>query len=250
MFYCNDYAVCEGICRPGTVVATQCGGLSFQELMMWRSNIQFGYCFLRYLAFLVGALALSGCASTISARVTSYEQWPADAAGSSYRIVASPEQRNSLEFQSFSDMVRAAIGPTGLVEAVPSDSARFDVLIEYGSPAERRYVQRYNDPYMDGWGFSPFFGGLYGGHGGWGWGSGIYMGPSAVTVPVEVYKNTLMITIKDNHNNGMEVYRSSAVNISEGDNLATVMPYLAQAVFDGFPGNNGQVREVRYDRNH
>lgn len=217
---------------------------------MWRSISQYGYCALRYLALLVGVLALSSCASTISARVTSYQKWPADAAGSSYRIVATQEQRDSLEFQSFSDMVRAAIGPTGLVEAASGDNARFDVLIDYGSPAERRYVQRHRDPYMDGWGFNPFFGGLYGGYGGWGWGSGIYMGPSTVTVPVEIYKNTLMITIKDNHNNGMEVYRSSAVNISDGDNLAAVMPYLAQAVFDDFPGNNGQVREVRYDRRH
>lgn len=215
---------------------------------MLRSIYQYSYCALRSLAVFIGVFALASCASSISARVTSYEQWPADAAGSSYRIVVSPEQSNNLEFQSFADMVRAAIGPTGLVEAVSTDNARFDVLIDYGSPAERRYVQRYNDPYMDGWGFNPFFGGLYGGHGGWGWGSGIYMGRSTVTVPVEIYKNTLTITITDNHNNGTEVYRSSAVNISDGENLAAVMPYLAQAVFDGFPGNNGQVREVRYDR--
>jgi len=26
------------------------------------------------------------------------------------------------------------------------------------------------------------------------------------------------------------------------------MPYLMQALFDNFPGNNGQVREVRYRR--
>src|SRR5699024_4135389 len=109
-------------------------------------------------------------------------------------------------------------------------------------------VQRYRDPYMDGWGFSPFFGGVYGGRGGWGWGSGIYMAPSVVNVPIEVYRNTLTITIKDNENHGMEVYRSSAVNVSDTDKLAATMPYLSQAVFDGFPGNNGQVREVRYER--
>lgn len=215
---------------------------------MWRSITGVCYRVFGYTAFLLAVFVLSGCASTIDARVTSYQQWPSDTAGATYRIVSAQEQTSNLEFEAFADMVRAAIGPTGLVEAASSDSARFDVLIDYGSPVDRRYVQRYHDPYMDGWGFNPFFGGIYGGHGGWGWGSGIYMGPSTVTVPVEVYKNTLTVAIKDNNDSGKEVYRSTAVNISDSDNLAAVMPYLARAVFDGFPGNNGQTREVRYDR--
>lgn len=217
---------------------------------MWRSAYQCSGHVLRCLALFVMAFVLTGCASTISARVTSYEEWPGDAVGSTYHIVSTAGQDNNLEFQSFADMVRAAIGPTGLVEAASPEAARFDIVMDYGSQAEKRWVQRYHDPYyMDGWGFNPFFGGIYGGHG-WGWGSGIYMGPSTVNVPVEVYKNTLTIIIQDKHNNGREVYRSTALNISDGHNLALVMPYLAQAVFDGFPGNNGQVREVRYDRRH
>src|SRR5690625_1370802 len=217
---------------------------------MWRSIFPYGYFALKYLTALMGILVLASCASTIAARVTSYQHWPADAVGARYHIVATPEQRSSLEFQSFSDMVRAAIGPTGLVEATTPEDARFDVVIEYSSQPERRYAQRYRDPYMDGWGFSPFYGGLYGRHGSWGWGSGLYMGSPTVTVPVNVYKNSLTIAIKDKRSYGVEVYRSSGVNISDEDNLAAVMSYLAQAVFDNFPGNNGQVREVRYDRRH
>lgn len=217
---------------------------------MWRSGYQYSFRILRNLALFVCIFALGGCASTIAARVTSYQHWPDDAVGATYRIASTPQQDNNLEFQSFADMIRAAIGPIGLVEAGAAETARFDVEIDYGSPVEKRWVQRYRDPYWDGWGFNPFFSGIYGGYGGWGWGSGIYMGPSTVNVPVEIYKNTLTVTIRDNQNGGHEVYRSSAVNISEGDNLAVVMPYLAQAVFDGFPGNNGQVREVRYDRRH
>lgn len=215
---------------------------------MWQPVCTFSNRVLRCIAVLVASTILAGCASSISARVSSYQQWPGDATGASYRIVATPQQQGSLEFQSFADMVRAAMGPTGLVEAAAGQAERFDVMLDYGNPVDRRWVQRYQDPYMDGWGFSPFFGGVYGGRGGWGWGSGIYMGPSVVNVPVDVYKNTLTITIKDKKNSNMEVYRSSAVSLSEADNLAAVMPYLAQAVFDQFPGNNGQVREVRYNR--
>src|SRR3546814_13672708 len=63
------------------------------------------------------------------------------------------------------------------------------------------------DPYLnDGW-FGPAFGGSYGGFGGWG--GGVYMSPSVSNVPVNVYKNTLTISIKDNRNNEHEVYRRS-----------------------------------------
>lgn len=191
-------------------------------------------------------VGLTACASTISARVTSYQQWPADAAGATYHIAAPSGQDSTLEFQAFADMLRASIGPTGLVEASDKQSARFIVHIDYGSARTQSWEQRYNDPFMDGWAFNPFFGGLYGP--GWGWHSGVMFGPSVVNVPVQVHKNSLTVSINDEANEGRQVYKSTAVNISDADNLPSVMPYLAQAVFDGFPGNNGQVREVNYDR--
>lgn len=199
----------------------------------------------RGLAILACAALFAGCASTLSARVTSYQQWPADAQGASYRIVPDARQTNNLEFQTIADMIRASIGPTGLVEAQAGRAPRFDLHIEYDNPISQTWVQRYND-YYDGWGFGPAFGGYYGGWGGWG--GGIFMRPAIVNELVDVYKNTLTVIIKDNQNHGAEVYRASAVNISSGENLLQVMPYLAQAVFDHFPGNNGTVREVKYDR--
>ena len=191
-------------------------------------------------------LLMTGCASTLSARVTSFQQWPGNATGDTYRIVRTAAQENNLEFQAVADMVRANIGPTGLVES-QSSKARFDLHISYENPVTKAWVQRYNDPYLnDGW-MGPAFGGYYGGFRGWGFG-GIYMAPSVSSFPVDVYNNTLTITINDNQANNIEVYRSSAVNLSSNNNLLQVMPYLAQAVFDRFPGNNGQVREVEYER--
>lgn len=196
----------------------------------------------------VGLLALAGCASTLDAQVTSYQQWPVDAAGARYQIVPMAEQQNNLQFQFYADMIRANIGPTGLVEAQASEDARFELILNYSNPITKGWSQSYNDGYIGGgWGFNPFFGIYQGGYGG-GWGSGISMGPSSVSVPVDIYKNTLSIIIKDKQQKGAEVYRSSAVNVSSSNSLADVMPYLAQAVFDDFPGNNGQVREVRYPR--
>jgi len=200
---------------------------------------------LRGLAGLACASLLAGCASTLSARVTTFQQWPGDAQGATYRIVPPSGQGDALEVQAFSDMIRAAIGRTGLVEATQGVKPRFDVQYEYGSPVSQAWVQRYYDPYFDG-GFGLWGG--FGGYRGWGWGGGFYYTPPVVNVPVQVHKNTLTVTIKDNQRQGAQVYKSSAVNASSGDNLVEVMPYLARAVFDGFPGNNGQVREVNYER--
>ncbi len=191
------------------------------------------------------ALVLAGCASTLSARVTSYQQWPADAAGATDRIVPDKGQKNDLEYQAYVDMLVASIGPTGLVQARSEQAARFDVSFSYESEAAERWVQRSYDPYLnDGWGFSPFYG-YYGAHSHWG--GGVFYSPPVGNVRITVFKNTLAVSIKDNKNGGAEVYKSSAVNVSNSDNLAEVMPYLAQAVFDLFPGNNGQVRDVTYE---
>ena len=198
---------------------------------------------LRFLALAGLAVLLSGCASSLSARVTSFQQWPAQAQGETYRLVPGPEQdASSLEYQAFGDMLRAAIGPTGLVEAKAGEQARFDVGFHYENPVRQSWVRRYDDHFYPG--FSPFWG-SYGGY--YGWGGGVFYSPRVVTVPVDAYKNQLTVTINDNQQNGIQVYRSSAVNESLNDNLIAVMPYLTQAVFDNFPGNNGQVRTVRYE---
>lgn len=203
------------------------------------------------LAVAASLVFISGCASTLSARVTSFQQWPADAQGATYRVVPAAAQDNNLEFSAVADMVRASLGPVGLVDdqqvtsANAKSTARFDVHIEYSNPVVQTWVQRYPDPYLnDGWGFGPSFGFFNGGYRYWG--GGIYVSPPVENIPVAVYKNTLTVIINDNYNKKLEVYRSTAVQHSRQDNLLAVMPYLARAVFDGFPGNNGQVREVEY----
>lgn len=189
-----------------------------------------------------GLLLLGGCASTLSARVTTYQQWPIGVEGEYYRIVPGPAQSGNLQFGAYADMLRAAIGPTGLREAAGNAQPRFEVRFEYDNPVRQTWVQRYDDPFFyPGW---PAFGGYYG-H--WGWGGSVFYSPRVINVPVEVYRNTLTVTISDLTLQGNEVYRATAVHSSNSDNLDAVMPYLMQAIFDGFPGNNGQVREVRYE---
>lgn len=193
----------------------------------------------------IAVMALAGCASTLSARVTTYQHWPVGAQGEYYRIVPQPRQQGNLQFDAFSDMLRAAIGPTGLREVPAGATARFEVRLDYGSVTEQAWVRRYDDPFLNDGFMGPAFGGYYGG---WGrWGGSIFFSPASVAVPVTVYRNTLTVTIFDTNNPEREVYRATAVNRSEDEALDSVMPYLMRAIFDDFPGNNGQVREVEYE---
>lgn len=73
-------------------------------------------------------------------------------------------------------------------------------------------------------------------------------GPAWIDVPVGAYRNTLSLQIRDNNQEGMEVYRSSASIITAQENLVGAMPFLVTAIFDNFPGNNGDERVVSVPR--
>lgn len=189
----------------------------------------------------LGAMTLTGCAApTVSARVTSFQQWPAAVEGQTYQFVpADPSQINNLEYQSFQDMVRAGIGATGLVEARPGVKGRFEVSFRYGTTQTQVMVRRPYDPYFYGG-----YGGFYG-PGPWGMGAGFW-GPDWVDVPMVVQRNSLSLFIRDTQQGGAEVYRSTAFILSERDDLIRTMPYLVRAIFDNFPGNNGAEREIQF----
>lgn len=198
----------------------------------------------------ISAVVLAGCTSTVAARVTSFQQWPADVVGQSYQFVpARPEQINNLEYGAYQDMVRAAAGSTGLVEAGPNTPARFQLSFDYG--VEQTQVNRrqpYNPQFYGGFGSYGGYGGFgYGrGFGGpWGWGNA--WGPDWVDVPVVAYRQWLNLRINDKQKGNAEVYRSTASSLTDRPDLVQVMPYLVRSIFDNFPGNNGSERTIEYE---
>ncbi|MCX5592711.1 DUF4136 domain-containing protein [Alcaligenes endophyticus] len=194
---------------------------------------------------LVSLAFLTACAApSWSAKLTRFQQWPADTMGATYSIQANPTQANNLEYLAFADMIRASIGSTGLVEAQNLSAARFAVNFDYGATVEQRWVERYRDSVYGPWGWG---GGYYGMNDGWAGGL-FYSPPPVVNVPVQAYKNSLTVIIKDQTQEDKEVYRAQAVSYSESDNLTLQMPYLTRAVFDDFPGNNGQVIDITYQK--
>ncbi|AQS51054.1 hypothetical protein PAEH1_04760 [Paenalcaligenes hominis] len=187
-------------------------------------------------------LLLSGCASSWSAKVTTFQQWPTELYQARYQIVGSAEQKNSLEFQSVADSVRIAMGAAGLVEG--GDESRLAVELSYGNPVQQEWVERYNDPYDPFFYGGPFSTGIWAGFGSMHFRGMYYPTPQYVSVPVNVYNNTLSVVIKDRELGMKEVFKVTAINKSNDDNLVSVIPLLAKAAFTNFPGMNGKVQYV------
>ncbi|GAA5235782.1 DUF4136 domain-containing protein [Verticiella sediminum] len=211
-------------------------------------------------AVLLACAALAGCATTASpfaARVTAFQQWPADAVGQSYRFARQAEAAqgaDDLEYRSYEDIIRANLGGIGLVEAQPWDrQPRFTVSFRYGSEPFQTWaeVAAPPPPPMMGYGFYGRRGWGWGmgmgmPFGGWGWGYPGYSGYQAV--PVTAYRNILEVSIRDSQRGGAEVYQGRAVHEGRADALPQTMSYLAASIFSNFPQNNGETHTVRIPR--
>jgi hypothetical protein len=200
----------------------------------------------RLLGLALLALMLSGCASTMSSRVTTFQQWPVDAAGSRYVFERVGPQRDSLEQQQYEEEARAALGPTGLSEIRPGETARFGIAMEYGiSPISVSVQRPVTDPFYS----NPRPVAVVGRDGRvyYRW---VQPYPFAYTywenTTVPAFRNALKVEIRDRSQGNAKVYEATAVHVGSSENFPAVMPWLLRAVFDNFPNANGQVRDVTY----
>ncbi len=65
----------------------------------------------------LSALLLGGCATTIRSDVTTFHQWPAQIQDKSYVFEAPPSFDNTLEYQSYQNLVRGQLAQLGFREA-------------------------------------------------------------------------------------------------------------------------------------
>lgn len=197
-------------------------------------------------------LLAGGCASYLSADVTSFHQLPPDnrLAGRSFLIEPAAEQKQSLEFRAYADLVRQALIRQGLTAAA-GPGADLAVAVAYSLDSGRPVTYGY--PAYGYTSFGPV----------WGWVP--HHGPGgqiryvqAVTYPVGygvvgtnysqsvLYRRELRVDVTDRQPgaNGAKLFEGRAVSEGEVGALAPVMPALVQALFSDFPGPNGVTRRV------
>ncbi|WP_187394929.1 DUF4136 domain-containing protein [Pigmentiphaga aceris] len=182
----------------------------------------------------------------MSSRVTTFQQWPANATGSTYVFERVGSQRDSLEHEQYEEEARAALGVTGLREIRPGETARFGISMEYGVTPGAVSVQR---PVTD-----PFYSNprpvAYVARDGRVYYRWVQPYPFANTywenTTVPAFRNALKIEIRDRTQANTKVYETTAVHVGQSENFPAVMPWLLRSAFDNFPNANGQVRDVTY----
>ena len=193
---------------------------------------------------------LSGCASPITARVSSFQQWPADALGSSFGFLAPAEHTRELEQASYAGLVATELAKQGLQPAASGQPARILVDLSVSSQLENRSYSRpvYQDQYVFRPGFRDAAGRIYPGY----WMPDPF-GPRYVgnqqlmeTVQVSSLRLRLLDTQGPAGSSPRTVFESTATHEGRPSPLPSMVPYLVRAVFEGFPGANGRVQVVRF----
>ena len=207
-------------------------------------------------ATLLACIFLVACASPITAQVTSFNQWPDNTAGASFSFTRPADILNDLEQQAYEKYVQTELEKIGLKRVDSGQLGRFQVDLVTASSTQARTFREaiyqdyyaYQPPYRDAAGrvFPGFwtpdrFGSRY-------------VGDREVTRTVHV--SSLKVRLLDAQGNAAgkaagkahAVFESTALYEGDNENLAALVPYLVRAVFDGFPGQNGRVHNVKFDK--
>ena len=193
---------------------------------------------------------LTACASPISAKVTNFNAWPPDAAGSSFSFASSGSKTSELEQATYENYVGVELQRRGLTLAPSGQRGRFLVDV---TTAETTRDRKVLEPVYDNqlifvppfrYGTGDVFPGYYrpdrfGPR---------YIGDREVTRTVQVSRlKVRLLDTRSPTSTPRAVFESTAVYEGDIEDLPDTVPYLVTAVFDGFPGQNGRVRVVKFD---
>jgi hypothetical protein len=194
-------------------------------------------------AALALATALGGCAQSFDASVSRFSHELPAPAGQSFAVVAeNPRNAGGLEFGQYATLVTEQLRKAGYVAGDPATS---DLVVEFdfGVDKGRYKVSMFGpDPYWGPW--HGYRGGFYhGGFYGHRWGFGLY-DPWFNDVDVTtVYTSAIDVRIK-RRSDGQRVFEGKAEAVSPSNRLSYVVPNLVEALFSGFPGENGKTVRI------
>ena len=195
----------------------------------------------------IAALGLSACAETLNTQVTRYQAMPAPQ-GQTFVVVpdGGMASNGGLEFQRYAAFVAQQLQARGYQPAATMQSANMIVQLGYG--VDHGQMRYQSDPF----GYDPFFGPssrfFYPGFGRFGWGSPYYYGwygggyGGNLDSYVE-YHSQAELHIRAAGTN-QPLFDGRAQARSQTDRLDVLVPDLVQALFTGFPGQNGETVKI------
>ena len=225
-------------------------------------------------AALVGAasIGLSACATGLPAKVTRFQAMPAPQGQSFYVVPGTGRAAGGgLEWSRYAELVAQQMRAQGYAQAASPQAATMIVQLGYDVDrgTERVVVDRFGprsyDPFYRGFyspygiygsRFDPRFGIYYGrpyysryGYYGryrspfyYGWDDPFWYGGADVRQYTE-YKSELDLDIRRRADN-QQLFDGRAQARSTTDNTQVLVPNLIQAMFTGFPGQNGETVRI------
>lgn len=199
-------------------------------------------------AALVAMGALTGCASSFKADVTRFhEALPPPAQGQSFTVVPDDsDNAGSLEFGHYADLVAEHLAALGYPRAEDPANAQLIVRLDYGVDKGTQHVRStglgYRSPFYDPFYRSPAIYRTRRGVYVMGYSDPFLWGPSYPEVEsYTVFQSQLKLRI--DKADGSRIFEGTARARSLSNKLTYLVPNLIDAVFQGFPGKNGE--EVR-----
>lgn len=181
----------------------------------------------RAIAGILLLLLLCACQETLTATVTRFTTLPVPPGGQTFVVMAQGLQNGNLEFQHVAGLVSAALQAHGYQPVPPGDASKAGlvVLLQYGPAGSRSQVIEYGyGPGWYRWGFPPY---------------DIYT----------LYSQFLEVDMLDGpawrRGEQRMVFQGRAFTESAVREFNVVVPYLVQALFERFPGINGETIRVK-----
>lgn len=201
------------------------------------------------------ALALGGlsaCTSSFKADVARFQQLP-PAQGQSFTVMPGDQSlAGSLEFGHYADLVAQRLTQQGYTRAADPAAAQLVVSLDYGIDKGTQRIRssglgRSSFGGWGGWGYDPFYySGFYRGWRGryaFGWYDPFMWGPGNDDIEsYVVYQSQLRMSI--NRAGGERLFEGTARAQSVSSKLTYLVPNLIDALFTGFPGQNGEEIKV------
>lgn len=195
------------------------------------------------LIIMMAAMMLGGCAKYVQTNVSVFHELPKPVPKPTFVILASDEQKQSLEFQTYAKMVGDRLVAHGFSE--DRTHPRYGVYLSYGIDGGREVYSTmpvYGHTWVGAYyPFRPARPGLYG---------GMVMMPTYGIVGNETrvdreFGSFLSIDLVDLSTADHKVYEARVTGTSDVPFLGTVMPALVKSAFEDFPGQSGSTRTAR-----
>lgn len=202
---------------------------------------------MRHFILVLILVFFSGCAKYVETNVSVFHELKLPLKGVSYAIVPSKEQANSLEFQSYAQLVKNEFQKQGMVEA-PYEQAQFAVYLSYGIDGGKSVMISYpvygqtgiSTSYSTGTvntvGSKKLFTGT------------TFNTPTYGIIGSEsrrevLFTHFLNLDIEEiGKTANKKVYEGKAVSVGDEGTLLPVMPAMIHSVFQDFPGTSGTIR--------